>query len=68
MTIKLSEYAEKNGLKYKTVWKAFKEGRIKNARKLSTGSIVVDEDPQMDRLEDALDRFEKLLEKMEEKI
>jgi putative resolvase len=67
MAIKLSDYAERNGIKYNTAWKAFKEGRLKNARKLATGSIVIDEDPQMDRLDAALDRFEELLEKMEVK-
>lgn len=41
--MKLIHWAKKNSLSYRRAWQLFKEGRISNARKLESGSIVVDE-------------------------
>lgn len=41
--MKLSEYAKKNSITYKTAWNHFKSGLIPNARQLPTGSVVIDE-------------------------
>jgi predicted site-specific integrase-resolvase len=41
--MKLSEYATKNNISYKTAWNHFKAGKIANARQLPTGTVVVDE-------------------------
>jgi putative resolvase len=43
MAIKLSEYAKENGISYRTAWRAFKNGKLANARQLPSGAIVVDE-------------------------
>jgi len=42
--MKLSQWAKKNSLSYRHAWQLFKEGKIKNARKLFTGTIVVDDE------------------------
>jgi predicted site-specific integrase-resolvase len=65
MPISLKEYAKKNGISYRTAHRAFKAGKIKNARQVPSGKIIVDEDPQMDRLEKATERLEKVVERME---
>ncbi len=41
--MKLSEYAKKNSISYKTAWNHFKAGKIPGARQLPTGTVVVDE-------------------------
>lgn len=41
--MKLSEYAEKNSVTYRTAWNWFKAGKIPHARKSDSGGIVVDE-------------------------
>lgn len=41
--MKLSEYAKINSISYRTAWNHFKRGLIPSARRLSTGTIVVDE-------------------------
>jgi len=41
--MKLSEYAKKNSVTYRTAWNHFKQGKIGNARQLHSGTIVVDE-------------------------
>ncbi len=35
--MKLSEYAAKNSISYKTAWRHFQKGLIANARQLPTG-------------------------------
>ena len=42
--MKLSEYAKLNSISYRTAWRHYKEGLIPNARKLPSGSIIVDVD------------------------
>lgn len=44
--MKLSDYAKKNSLNYRTAWIHFRKGLIPNARQLSTGTIIVDEKTQ----------------------
>jgi len=39
--MKLSEYAKKKGVTYRTAWNWFNEGKIPNAEKLPTGTIIV---------------------------
>ncbi len=39
--MKLSDYAKKLGLQYRTVWSLYDSGRIPGAYKLSTGTIIV---------------------------
>lgn len=41
--MKLSEYAKKNSISYQTAWLHYKQGLIKGARQLPTGTVVVDE-------------------------
>ncbi|MEZ0361282.1 MAG: IS607 family transposase, partial [Hydrogenobacter sp.] len=40
--MKLSDYAKKLGISYKTAWRLFKEGKIKGFQ-LPTGTIIVEE-------------------------
>jgi putative resolvase len=42
--MKLSDYAKKNGIGYRTAWNHYKLGLIPNARKLPSGIIIVDEE------------------------
>ena len=42
--MKLSTYAKKNGITYKTAWNHYTKGLIPNAIKLPTGTIVINED------------------------
>lgn len=42
--IKLSEYAKNNSITYRTAWRWFKEGKIKDAKMTPTGTILVKED------------------------
>ena len=42
--MKLSEYAKLNSVSYKTAWRWFKEGKIKNAKQLNTGTVVIFEE------------------------
>ncbi|MFP3158846.1 MAG: IS607 family transposase [Hydrogenobaculum sp.] len=44
MTMKLSQWAKKLGISYRTAWRMYKNGQIPNAVKLPTGSIIVLED------------------------
>ena len=46
--MKLSEYAKANSISYRTAWRHYKEGLIPNARKLPSGSIIVDVDKSRD--------------------
>ena len=52
--MKLSEYAKRIGVTYKTAWNHYKAGQIPNARKLPSGTIVIDDyehESRVDRLE-----------------
>lgn len=41
--MRLSDYARKNGIQYKTAWLHFRKGLIPDARQLPSGTIVIDE-------------------------
>jgi putative resolvase len=41
--MKLSDYAKKIGVSYRTAWNHYKAGLIPNARKLPSGTIIVDD-------------------------
>lgn len=41
--MKLSTWAKKNGLHYRSAWRLFKEGQLPNAWQLPSGTILVDE-------------------------
>jgi len=41
--MKLSEYAKRLGISYRTAWRYFKEGRL-NAYQTHTGTIIVKEE------------------------
>ena len=42
--MKLSQWAKKNSLTYRRAWELFKQGKIPNARKIISGSVVVDDE------------------------
>lgn len=42
--MKLSDYAKKLGVSYRTAWNHYKAGLLPNARQLPTGVIIVDEE------------------------
>ena len=44
MRMKLSDYAKKIGVSYRTAWNHYKAGLIPNAKKLPTGIIIVDDE------------------------
>ena len=44
--MKLSEYAKKNSISYKTAWKMFSKGLIPYAKQLPTGTIVIEQDEE----------------------
>lgn len=41
--MRLSDYARRNGIQYKTAWLHFHRGLIPGARQLPTGTIIIDE-------------------------
>lgn len=63
--MKLSDYANQMGLKYLTVWKMYREGKLPcRAEQLPTGTILVfpDELPT----QDLITRVERLEENVEQ--
>ena len=42
--MKLSQWAKKNSLSYRRAWQLYKEGKLKNARRLDACSILIDDD------------------------
>jgi putative resolvase len=42
--MKLSQWAKKLGISYRTAWRMYQKGQIPSAVKLPTGSIIVLED------------------------
>jgi predicted site-specific integrase-resolvase len=74
MAIKLVDYAKINGISYKTAWRAFKAGKLKNAEKLPTGSIIIKTEEEkhettdlrklIERLEEVVERMEKIKEEV----
>ncbi len=59
--MKLSQWAKKQGITYKTAWGMFSKKLIPNARQLPTGTIIVDDDKIIDGTED---RIEKRLDEI----
>lgn len=49
--MKLSEYAKQNSISYQTAWLHYKQGLIPNARQLPTGTVVVDEDTNLNKMD-----------------
>lgn len=45
--MKLSEYAKQNSVTYRTAWNWYKAGKIPNARQLQTGTVVIDDTPNI---------------------
>ena len=50
--MKLSEYAKKNSISYRTAWRHFQLGLIPNARQLPSGSIVIEEEYSQEPIEE----------------
>jgi len=48
--MKLSQWAKKVGKSYRRAWQLFKEGKIPNAYRLPTGTIIVEEQEQRDKV------------------
>ncbi len=48
--MKLSQWAKKVGISYRRAWQLFKEGKIPNAYRLPTGTIIVEEKEQTDKI------------------
>lgn len=48
--MKLSVYAKKLGISYKTAWRMWKDGNIENAYQLPTGTVIVEEPNQQQKL------------------
>jgi len=70
--MKLSEYAIRNSISYKTAWNHFKSGKIPGARQLPTGTVVVDElDNSKDEIialqKARIQQLEETIEKMKQK-
>lgn len=51
MKIKLSKWAEENGVCYHTAYKWFHEGKIKNAVQLDTGTILIEKNNVDEKVE-----------------
>lgn len=49
--MKLSEYAKQNSISYQTAWLHYKQGLIPNARQLPTGTVVIDEDTNLNKMD-----------------
>lgn len=65
--MKLSIYAKKLGLTYRTAWSMFKRGEIEGAYSLPTGTIIVPEvkeqaNRQTETTEEVLDDLIKLVD------
>ncbi len=46
---KLSEWAKKNCLSYRSAWRLFKEGKIPKSRRIPSGGIVIDDEPSSEQ-------------------
>ena len=60
--MKLSEYAKKHGLTYRTALNHFKAGKISGAYQLESGAIVVPENVEWLILEVKSDKEERIAE------
>lgn len=71
--MKLSEYANKNNITYKTAWNHFKAGKIPNARQLPSGTVVIDEgetikDELIASQREVIKKQDIIIKQLEEKI
>jgi hypothetical protein len=66
--IKLSEYARKKGITYRTAWRIFKSGKMKNAEQLPSGTIIVHvkegPEPEADEVLESLIVLKEFIEKL----
>ena len=44
--MKLSKWAKKHDMHYRTAWRLFTEGKVPNAYRLPSGQILVEEEKQ----------------------
>jgi hypothetical protein len=49
--MKLSVWAKKQGIAYRTAWEHFRTGKIPNAYKLASGTIIVPDEKQIQKTE-----------------
>lgn len=49
--MKLSAWAKKQGVTYRTAWEYFRTGKIPNAYKLASGAIIVPDEPKVQKTE-----------------
>lgn len=47
--MKLSKWAKQQNIHYNTAYRWFKQGRIPNAQQLDTGTIIVNEDIEIEK-------------------
>jgi len=52
--MRLHKWAEKYGFHYNAAWRMFKEGKIENAYKLPSGSIIVDDEKEENKPKKAI--------------
>lgn len=58
--MKLSKWAEQQGISYTTAYRWFKAGKIRGAKQLDTGTILVE--PVMMDAEEKLRRIKEILD------
>ena len=70
--MKLSQWAKLQGISYKTAWGMFNRKQIPSARKLPTGTIIVDNETiiggREDKMENLIMEVISLLKQINEKI
>ena len=49
--MKLSDWAKKQGVTYRTAWEYFRTGKIPNAYKLVSGAIIVPDEQKIQKAE-----------------
>lgn len=64
MNIKLSQWAEKQGLSYLTAYRWFKAGKIKNATQDEAGTIMISVEDVEDRKSDEIDLIKQFISVM----
>ena len=66
--MKLSEWAKKQGIGYKTAWRWFNEGKIKNATQMDNGTILVEDGEIKDDIKTVLTKIEGRLGEIEKTL
>ena len=64
MNIKLSQWAEKQGLSYLTAYRRFKAGKIKNATQDEAGTIIISVEDVDERKSDEIDIIKQFISVM----